>query len=58
MSEPEVVNVAKFMDSHSDIVAYLNVHSYGQYWIYPWGYTRHMPSDFHDLVSYYYKTLW
>ncbi|KAK3086539.1 hypothetical protein FSP39_019901 [Pinctada imbricata] len=49
MTEPEIVNVAKFMDSHSNIIAYLNVHSYGQYWLYPWGFTSRMPSDYRDL---------
>jgi len=48
-TEPEVKSVSKFLDSHSNIIAYLNVHTYGQYWIYPWGYTSHLPTDWHDL---------
>lgn len=31
--------------------AYITVHSYGQYWLYPWGYTTAYPTDREDLVS-------
>jgi hypothetical protein len=28
---------------------YLTVHSYGQYFLIPWGYDREYPSDFNDM---------
>ena len=30
---------------------YLTVHSYGQYWLTPWGYTSALPDDYPQLVS-------
>nr|CAG4636762.1 EOG090X00QE [Ceriodaphnia reticulata]SVE72762.1 EOG090X00QE [Ceriodaphnia reticulata] len=30
---------------------YLTVHSYGQYWLYPWGYTSALPDDVAQLTS-------
>ncbi|XP_033729870.1 carboxypeptidase B-like [Pecten maximus] len=50
LSEPETKAMAHALDSvTSHTLAYLNIHSYGQYWIYPWGYTRHLPPDAADL---------
>ena len=50
-SEVETKNLQNFLCSHSNLIAYLNVHTYGQYWIYPWGYTPILPSDYRDLVK-------
>lgn len=30
---------------------YLTIHSYGQYWLTPWGYTSDLPVDYDQLVS-------
>ncbi|KAH3714705.1 carboxypeptidase B-like [Dreissena polymorpha] len=29
--------------------AYITIHSYGQYWLYPWGFTTALPADVADL---------
>jgi hypothetical protein len=34
----------------SQSVVYLTVHSYGQYWLTPWGYTAEYPADYTQLV--------
>ncbi|OWF56396.1 carboxypeptidase B-like isoform X2 [Mizuhopecten yessoensis] len=50
LSEPETQAMAHALDSVSNhTLVYLNIHSYGQYWIYPWGYTSHLPADASDL---------
>ncbi|KAJ8302658.1 hypothetical protein KUTeg_019054, partial [Tegillarca granosa] len=50
MSEPETAALGRYLDSHgSSIIAYLNFHSYGEYWLYPWGYTSTLPTDWRDL---------
>ncbi|KAJ8303417.1 hypothetical protein KUTeg_019813, partial [Tegillarca granosa] len=33
----------------SSMIAYLTIHSYGQMWLYPWGYTSALPTDWPDL---------
>jgi len=51
-SEPETKSLQKFINQssrHWD--AYLTFHSYGQYWIYPWGFALHMPDDYIELVE-------
>lgn len=49
-SEPESQAVKHFLeDSGIDFISYLTVHSYGQMWLYPWGYTSSLPSDVADL---------
>eukprot|EP00105_Crassostrea_gigas_P030888 XP_011453366.1 PREDICTED: carboxypeptidase B [Crassostrea gigas] len=48
-SEIETKHLQNFLCSHSNLIAYLNVHTYGQYWIYPWGYTPILPADYRDL---------
>jgi hypothetical protein len=53
-SEPETKSLQKFINQsskHWD--AYLTFHSYGQYWIYPWGFALHMPDDYIELVNYF-----
>ncbi|VDI20475.1 Hypothetical predicted protein, partial [Mytilus galloprovincialis] len=35
--------------SNVDFISYLTVHSYGQMWLYPWGYTSALPNDYVDL---------
>lgn len=36
-SEVETVQVSKFIAAHSEIVHYINFHSYSQLWMSPWG---------------------
>lgn len=51
-SEPETIALQTFINQtskHWD--AYLTFHSYGQYWIYPWGFALHMPDDHLELVN-------
>ena len=50
-SEPETRSLQKFINQISpNWDAYLTFHSYGQYWIYPWGFASHMPDDYIELV--------
>ncbi|CAG2163160.1 unnamed protein product, partial [Oppiella nova] len=45
-SEPETKAVSDFVLSKgTKVKAYLAVHSYGQYWLYPWGYTSALTKD-------------
>lgn len=39
------------MDNRQNMMAYLTYHSYGQMWLYPWGYTSSLPADWQELVS-------
>ncbi|XP_053401683.1 carboxypeptidase B-like [Mercenaria mercenaria] len=49
-SEPETANIVNYLLNHgSEFDAYLTIHSYGQMWLYPWGYTSALPNDYLDL---------
>jgi len=49
-SEPETQALAVFLRHNGPhIAAYLTLHSYGQMWLYPWGYTTAYPRDSSDL---------
>ncbi|XP_043685175.1 carboxypeptidase B-like [Vespula pensylvanica] len=49
-SEPETNAIRNFFEaSAADFKAYLTFHSYGQYFLYPWGYDRRVPPDYADL---------
>ncbi|KAG8226503.1 hypothetical protein J437_LFUL007385 [Ladona fulva] len=49
-SEPEARNLKKIILDHaSQIDAYITLHSYGQYILYPWGYSSDLPDDWRDL---------
>jgi len=51
-SEPESRAISTFLDGLSDrLVIYLSLHSYGQYWLTPWGFTYHLPDDYNDLIA-------
>lgn len=50
-SEPETRALRDFLLSTSDIKLYLTFHSYGQYLLYPWGYTSALPDDWQELQS-------
>ncbi|EEB11557.1 carboxypeptidase A, putative [Pediculus humanus corporis] len=49
-SEPETKAIQKFVgNSSNNFGAYVSLHSYGQYILYPWGYDRKVPPDYSDL---------
>ncbi|EDW73134.1 uncharacterized protein Dwil_GK17381 [Drosophila willistoni] len=49
-SEPETIVVRDLMHSLSDRgVMYLTLHSYGNYLLYPWGWTSDLPDTWEDL---------
>lgn len=60
-SEPETKAMAEFLVSlqrqarrtrsiDGSVTAYVSLHSYGQHWLTPWGYTHQYPDDYDDLV--------
>ncbi|XP_023176001.2 carboxypeptidase B [Drosophila hydei] len=49
-SEPEAVVVRDLMHSYADRgIMYLTIHSYGNYLLYPWGWTSDLPETWQDL---------
>ncbi|XP_063442747.1 carboxypeptidase B-like [Mytilus trossulus] len=45
-SEPETLAVKRVLESRNiDFLLYISFHSYGQYWMYPWGYTSTYTKD-------------
>ena len=53
-SEVESQNVRDTVLSiASQAQVYLTFHSYGQYWLTPWGYTSALPDDYPQLVTYF-----
>ena len=52
MSEPEVAAVGAELNAltASDVVLYMDVHSYSQFWLVPWGGQTAKPDDYSDLV--------
>lgn len=51
-SEPETQAIVNFLQKEKNSIdAYLTIHSYGQMWLYPWGYTSALPDDYQDLVG-------
>jgi len=55
LSEAESFSLDQYLNgfntssSPSSMIAYLTIHSYGQMWLYPWGYTSALPADEPDL---------
>lgn len=50
LSEPETKAVADFlMENASKFRGFVTFHSYGQYILYPWGYSKRVPADVDDL---------
>ena len=47
--ESQIVRDAIFSVANQSVV-YLTFHSYGQYWLTPWGYTADYPEDYAQLV--------
>lgn len=51
-SEVECRNMANFINEISgNVKMYFSIHSFGQFVLYPWGYTDDMPADNEDLVK-------
>ena len=51
LSEKEVQSVASFLESQKKrLVAYLDIHSYGQMLLFPWGYTKEQTKDHIEMV--------
>lgn len=51
-SEPETTALKNFILKYQDqLKLYLTFHSYGQYILYPWGYTSDLPEDVDELDS-------
>jgi hypothetical protein len=51
-SEPETMNMANHLwRNRQRLLAYIALHSYGQYWLTPWGFTSNLPSDYEDLYK-------
>ncbi|KAL1465084.1 hypothetical protein WDU94_004679 [Cyamophila willieti] len=49
-SEPETQAVSKFiLANNAKMKAFVTFHSYGQYILYPWGYSKRVPQDYADL---------
>ncbi|XP_075211067.1 carboxypeptidase B-like isoform X1 [Lycorma delicatula] len=49
-SEPETKAVSNFiLSKKSELKAFVTFHSYGQYILYPWGYSARVPPDYADL---------
>jgi len=45
-SEPETKQQSDYLTANANrIKCYFTVHSYGQYWLYPWGWTSALPPD-------------
>jgi len=49
-SEPEVANLRDFMLDNPQITAYLDIHSFSQLILAPWGFTTAVPPD-HDIFQ-------
>lgn len=51
-SEPETRLMANYIWPIRDkLLLYLSFHSYGQFWLLPWGFSYSVPSDYTDLAS-------
>ncbi|XP_048760855.1 carboxypeptidase B-like [Ostrea edulis] len=51
-SEKESQSLRTFILSNKqNMIAYLTYHSYGQMWLYPWGYTSAFPQDWRELEA-------
>ena len=52
-SEPESLALARYLYKHRrDLEAYMDVHTFGQLWMSPWGYTDAYPEHFDKQVEY------
>lgn len=52
MSEKEVQNLDRFLKSQlKRLAGFLDVHSYSQMWMIPWGFAKENIKDYDELVS-------
>ncbi|ODM98456.1 Carboxypeptidase B [Orchesella cincta] len=51
-SEPETRAIRDFVKTHSEInwKFYFSLHSFGQKWMTPWGYTKERPQDYDEML--------
>lgn len=42
--------VAEFLQNLDNVKGFVDVHSYSQLWMTPWGYTTNLPKDFKEQV--------
>ncbi len=52
-SEPETKAIKEFVEGNPSInwTFYLSLHSFGQKWMTPWGYTSEHPHDYDEMVN-------
>jgi murein tripeptide amidase MpaA len=52
-SEPEAAAVRDYIASNSNVnwTVYITLHSYGQYFLCPWGYTRTLPPNYAEIKN-------
>jgi carboxypeptidase A2 len=57
-SEPSCDVISKYateLNADGSMVAYVTLHSYGQLWMCPYGWTSQHPDTYDELVGYQYK---
>jgi len=50
-SEPENKALADWVGAHSNIVGYIDFHSYSQLYMTPWGWSTNLPADYNDQIA-------
>jgi len=50
-SEPEESSLANYLGNATNVQSYLDIHSYGQYWVTPWGWTPQKPVDYNVQLA-------
>lgn len=54
-SEPETIAMKSYLQYKiPDLKVYISLHSYGQFWLAPWGYTAAKPNNFLEQVNNHY----
>ena len=50
-SAPETQAISKYVSSLANVVSYIDVHSYTQLWMFPWGYTCSKKIEDYKLLN-------
>ncbi|XP_042908643.1 carboxypeptidase B isoform X2 [Parasteatoda tepidariorum] len=51
-SEPETKAISDYiLKQNKRFVAFLDIHSYSQLWLTPWGWTNSLPNDYDDMIE-------
>ena len=50
-SEPEVAALAAAVEAHGNVHFFVDVHSYSQMWLAPWGWTNDLPPHYSEHVA-------